>query len=291
MSDPRARLVLPPIEVAVDREFAFSQDDFERVRVLIHKRAGIALTPAKREMVYSRLVRRLRAQRLPSFKTYLDQLDDIGHPEWESFVNALTTNLTAFFREEHHFPIVAEHMRMKAARGETVNIWCAASSTGEEPYSLAITACETFASATPPVKVFASDVDTNVLAFAERGVYPADRVEKLSAERIRRFFLRGTGENDGSVRVRPELRSLVRFARLNLLDRDWPAGPGYDAIFCRNVMIYFDRATQRKIVEGFVPRMRPDGLLFAGHSESLHHCNDLLRLRGRTVYELAGKGP
>jgi chemotaxis protein methyltransferase CheR len=286
---PPLNIVLPEFESHVQREFDFGDQDFERVRTLIHARAGIALSPTKREMVYSRLARRLRELRMTTFRKYLALLDDGGHPEWENFVNALTTNLTSFFRESHHFPMLADHLRERARSGEPIELWCAASSTGEEPYSMAITAIETFSSVSPPVRIHATDVDTQVLAYAERGIYPADRVEKLSPERMRRFFLRGTNDQEGSVRVRPELRALVRFSRLNLLDRQWPLKTRFDAIFCRNVMIYFDRQTQRGIVERFVPLMKPDGLLFAGHSESLHHCADLFRLKGRTVYELAGR--
>lgn len=288
---PPLNIVLPEFETNVQREFDFGDQDFERVRTLIHGRAGIALSPTKREMVYSRLARRLRELRITTFRKYLALLEDAGHPEWESFVNALTTNLTSFFREAHHFPILADHLRQRAKTGEPIELWCSASSTGEEPYSMAMTAVETFSSGMPPIRIVATDVDTQVLAFAERGVYPLDRIEKLSPERVRRFFLRGTNEQQGSVRIRPELRALVRFTRLNLLDRQWPINTRFDGIFCRNVMIYFDRPTQRGIVERFVPLLKPDGLLFAGHSESLHHCADLFKLKGRTVYELASKRP
>jgi len=280
-------IVVPELELNVQREFQFSDEDFDKVRSLIHGRAGIALSPSKREMVYSRLARRLRELRMASFRAYLGLLANDTHPEWENFVNALTTNLTSFFRESHHFPILAEHLKARARSGEPIELWCSASSTGEEPYSMAMTVLEAFPGGVPQVRITATDVDTQVLAFAERGIYPADRVEKLPPERVRRFFLRGTNEQAGSVRVRPELRAMIRFSKLNLLDRQLPLKSRFDAIFCRNVMIYFDRPTQRAIIQKFVPLLKPDGLLFAGHSESLHHCADLFRLRGRTVYELA----
>ncbi|AAZ97570.1 MCP methyltransferase, CheR-type [Thiobacillus denitrificans ATCC 25259] len=264
--------------------FEFTARDFARVRALIYRQAGIALAESKQEMVYSRLARRLRAKGLNSFSEYLDRLEaGCDGEEWEAFTNALTTNLTAFFREEHHFPILAEHLRKLKG---PASIWCSASSTGEEPYSLAMTACEVYDSFTPPVTIVATDIDTNVLATAAAGVYPEERVSKLARDRVKRFFQRGVGERAGFVRVRPELRQLVTFKPLNLLASTWPINGPFDAIFCRNVMIYFDKPTQSKILTRFVPLMKPDGLLFAGHSENFLYACDAFKLRGKTVYEL-----
>jgi len=270
------------------KEFDFTRRDFERVRALIHERAGISLADSKQEMVYSRLARRLRATGIQSFGRYLDDLE-AGRmdKEWEAFTNALTTNLTSFFREAHHFPLLLEHLvaiRKKDSRPLT--IWCSAASTGEEPYSIAMTACEAFNTLTPPVQIVATDIDTNVLATAANGVYPMDRMDKMSPERLRRFFLKGKGAHEGMARVRPELRSLVTFRQLNLLADGWPLEGQFDALFCRNVMIYFDKPTQRKILDRFVPLMKPHALLFAGHSENFLYVSDSLRLRGKTVYEL-----
>jgi chemotaxis protein methyltransferase CheR len=266
------------------KEFEFTARDFERVRALIYKRAGIALADSKQEMVYSRLARRLRASGITSFVHYLDELERGGNDqEWEAFTNALTTNLTSFFREAHHFPILAEHAG--SLKGQ-VEIWCAASSTGEEPYSIAMTLCETFGTLTPPARIVATDIDTNVLATAANGVYPIDRLDKLSAERAKRFFLRGKGEQAGLVRVRPELRKMVTFKPLNLLSNNWPISGPFDVIFCRNVMIYFDKPTQGTILSRFAPLMNPDGLLFAGHSENFLYVTDAFKLRGKTVYKL-----
>ncbi|MGH8855514.1 MAG: CheR family methyltransferase, partial [Telluria sp.] len=170
--------------------------------------------------------------------------------------------------------------------GAPIRIWCSAASTGEEPYSIAMTACEAFNTLTPKVEIVATDIDTNVLATGANGVYPMERVEKLSPERLKRFFQRGKGSNDGMARVRPELRHLVTFRQLNLLADGWPLEGQFDAIFCRNVMIYFDKDTQRKILARFVPLMKPHALLFAGHSENFLYVSDALRLRGKTVYEL-----
>ena len=172
------------------KEFDFNAKDFERVRGLIYKRAGISLADSKQEMVYSRLARRLRATGIASFAKYLDDLEAgrIGEDEWEAFTNALTTNLTSFFREAHHFPLLAEHARKLR---DPITIWCSASSTGEEPYSIAMTMCEAFNTLTPPCTIIATDIDTNVLATAANGVYSMDRLDKMSPERSRRFFQKG----------------------------------------------------------------------------------------------------
>ncbi len=267
------------------REFDFTDANFDRVRTLIYDHAGISLSPSKREMVYSRLGRRLRALGLSSFDDYLEVLETGNGEEWEAFTNSLTTNLTSFFREEHHFPILAELMRKH--KNEQIVLWCCAASTGEEPYSMAITAAETFGKLNPPVKILATDLDTNVLAKAQDGVYAMERLEKMPEERMRKYFLRGTGRQAGFARVRDELRSLITFRQLNLLDTGWPIRGPLHAIMCRNVMIYFDKATQLEILKKFVPLLRADGLMFAGHSESFHHAASLFSLRGKTVYELA----
>lgn len=277
-------MVEAPVEA---RDFVFTARDFERVRRLIHAKAGIALADSKEEMVYSRLARRLRALRIESFKAYLDGLDADGtDPEWQEFTNALTTNLTSFFREAHHFDALRQ-MLMKLPRGHRATIWCAAASTGEEPYSLAITACEAYGSLTPPVTILATDIDTNVLATAERGVYPLDRIERMEIERKKKFFLRGTGSVAGQCRVIEPLRKLLTFRQVNLLDPSYPVRGPLDAIFCRNVMIYFDKATQLAILRRMTPLLSHDGLFFAGHSESFFHAGEVIRSVGRTIYRRA----
>lgn len=269
-----------------DREFVFTAQDFERVRKLIYDHAGISLNPSKQDMVYSRLARRLRATGISNFRDYLALLENNNAAEWEAFVNSLTTNLTSFFREPHHFPLLAEHVLKHRQHQKRFDLWCSASSTGEEPYSMAMTMVDAFGSFTPPVRILATDLDTNVLAKAEAGVYPIERVEKLSADMVKRFFLMGAGSQEGYVRVRPELRAMINFRQVNLLGGDWPVHGPLDAIFCRNVMIYFDKETQLKILQRFAPLLQPDGLLFAGHSESFHQAAHLFNLRGKTVYEL-----
>ena len=270
------------------REFAFTTADFERVRKLIYEHAGIALSPAKQDMVYSRLARRLRETRLKSFGEYLALLERGDKGEWEKFVNSLTTNLTSFYREPHHFPMLAEHLKKLQGRSP-IKIWCSAASTGEEPYSIAMTVVEAFNSFNTPVTIVASDLDTNVLATAAKGVYTHDRVDKISPERLSRFFIRSVGAQDGSFTVKPELRRMITFQRLNLLEPNWSLRGPFDAIFCRNVMIYFDKPTQYKILSRFAPLMSDQGLLFAGHSESFLHAADLFRSLGKTVYELTPK--
>ena len=263
------------------REFAYAPADFARVRQLIHQRAGIALAEGKAEMVYSRVAKRVRALGLATFAEYLSVLDNDQHPEWEHFVNSLTTNQTDFFREAHHFPILAAHAK---SLGRELRIWSAASSTGEEPYSIAITLCEAFGTFEPPVRIVATDLDSKVLATGRDGVYPMDRVTTVDDDRLRRFFLKGKGSRQGHARVRDELRALVEFRPINLRDTRWDVEGPFDAIFCRNVLIYFDKATQRGVLERLSRRLAPDGLYFAGHSESLLHASDLFVPRGRTVY-------
>jgi len=254
------------------REFEFTAKDFSRIRKLIYQRAGISLSEAKSDMVYSRIGRRLRAVEFHSFKQYLDYLENHpNHDEWEAFTNALTTNLTSFFREAHHFPILADHLLTLQS---PIRIWCSAASTGEEPYTLAMTACEAFGTLNPPVEIIATDIDTNVLETAATGVYPIDRLDKLSDKQKRMFFQRGSGSN------------AVTFLPLNLLAEQWPIDGQFDAMFCRNVMIYFDKPTQTKILERFVPYMKEDTLLFAGHSENFLYVSKALHLLGKTVYEL-----
>jgi len=272
------------------RAYEFNVQDFERVRRLIYGIAGIDLNASKRNMVYSRLARRLRARGIESFGSYLDgleQSEDFASQERQEFVNALTTNLTSFFREEHHFPVLAEFLRTIPA-GRAPRIWCAAASTGEEPYSIAMTVVETLG-AKSEARLLATDIDTQVLAAAGRGVYKEQSAQACGEARLRRFFQRGTGANAGMARVRPEVSRLVEFGQLNLLDPGWPLvqrfGSPVDAVFCRNVMIYFNRATQRAILERIAAVLRSGGLLFAGHSENFTDCRDWFALRGKTVYE------
>lgn len=265
------------------REFVWTDADFDRVQTLIYQRAGISLHNGKHAMVYSRLSRRLRDTGYQSFKDYLGWLETHDGPEWQEFVNALTTNLTSFFREQHHFEILANHLKSKP-EGAAWRVWCNAASTGEEPYSIVMTAME----ALGPKASFAltaSDIDSKVLASAAQGVYRLEGLKGINEERMQRFFLRGKGANDGMARVKPELQRVIQFISVNLIRDDWPFREPFDVVFCRNVMIYFDAPTQRKVLERIHRVMAPGGLLFVGHAENFSESRDLFVLRGKTVYE------
>ena len=270
---------------AVDPSLRFSQADFEQVRSLIYQRAGISLNAGKHAMVYSRLSRRLRETGQSTFAGYLQWLQAskgaAGEAEWQEFVNCLTTNLTSFFREDHHFQALADDLRERA--GRHLRIWCSAASTGEEPYSIAMTVAEALG-AQAQVNILASDIDTKVLATAQRGVYEADS-RGLSAERLLRHFMRGKGGNSGFIRIKPELARRVEFRPFNLMSHSWSLGEPFDLIFCRNVMIYFDAATQRQVLQQMHSVLRPGGLLYVGHSENFTESRALFRLRGKTVYQ------
>jgi chemotaxis protein methyltransferase CheR len=271
-------------DASVGREFAWTQADFTRVQRLIYQRAGISLHDGKHAMVYSRLSRRLRDTGYNSFDDYLSWLERDDGAEWQEFVNALTTNLTAFFREQHHFVLLDQHLRQHRPAGSGWRIWCSAASTGEEPYSIVMTAMEALGGATG-FGLWASDIDSKVLATAQRGVYRLESLKGVSQERLQRFFLRGKGSNEGLVRVRPELVKAVEFLPVNLIRNDWPFREPFDVVFCRNVMIYFDAPTQRQVLERIHRVMRPGGLLFVGHAENFSESRDLFTLKGKTAYE------
>lgn len=265
------------------REFVWTDADFDRVQTLIYQRAGISLHDGKHAMVYSRLSRRLRDTGHQSFKDYLGWLENHDGPEWQEFVNALTTNLTSFFREQHHFEILSSHLKSRPA-GTPWRVWCNAASTGEEPYSIVMTAME----ALGPKANFAltaSDIDSKVLASAAQGVYRLEGLKGVNEERMQRFFLRGKAANEGMARAKPELQRLIQFISVNLIRDDWPFREPFDVVFCRNVMIYFDAPTQRKVLERIHRVMVPGGLLFVGHAENFSESRDLFVLRGKTVYE------
>jgi len=280
-------IATPDPTLPIDREFDFQPRDFARVRTLIYARAGISLHEGKQAMVYSRLSRRLRETGHPTFDAYLQWLESTTGPqserEWQEFVNCLTTNLTSFFREEHHFHVLAEWLKTRGS--QPTRIWCCAASTGEEPYSLAMTVAENLG-LHAPVKILCSDIDTNVLAAASRGVYSAD-ARGLSPQRLRNYFLKGKGANAGSIRVKPELARFVEFRPFNLMQTSWQLGEAFDIVFCRNVMIYFDGPTQRKVLERIHGVMKPKGMLFVGHSENFTESRDLFVLKGKTVYDRA----
>jgi chemotaxis protein methyltransferase CheR len=268
--------------------------EFQRFRALVHRETGIALGESKRQLLCSRLGKRLRHLGYTTFTEYYEHLltRDPGGEERGRMINAITTNKTDFFRERHHFDILRSRVLApiaeRAARGgpRTLRLWSAGCSSGEEPYSIALTVL----GALPrpwswDVKILATDIDTDMLAVAAAGIYPADRVAGLPDELCHAHFQRGRGAQGGLVRVRSEVRSLVSFERLNLHDEQWPVRRSFDAIFCRNVIIYFDRALQQELIGRFLALLKPGGHLFLGHSESLLGMRAGLTHAGTTVYQ------
>ena len=283
MKSPMVEVAQASGPLAQGREFVWTEADFTRVQSLIYQRAGISLHDGKHAMVYSRLSRRLRETGHSSFREYLGWLEQHDGGEWQEFINALTTNLTAFFREQHHFDILAGHLR-SGAPGTAWRVWCNAASTGEEPYSIVMTAFEALG-ANAAFKLVASDIDSRVLATAAQGVYRIENLKGLTPERVQRFFLRGKGANAGLARVKPELTRAIEFISVNLIRDDWPFREPFDVVFCRNVMIYFDAPTQRRVLEKIHRVLKPGGMLFVGHAENFSESRDLFSLHGKTVYE------
>jgi len=281
-------VVVPAIEpFAPDREFAFSDRDFAVLAGLVKERTGIALGESKRELVYSRLSRRLRALRLDSFKAYRRLL---AEPEGESeialMINAITTNLTSFFREPHHFDFLAAKILKPLAEApppdRRLRIWSAGCSSGEEPYSIAMTVRQ----AMPRLegwnaRILATDIDSDMVARGHAGLYADDRIEAIPESQRKRFVERNA---HGKPAMAPELKTLITFKRLNLLE-DWPMSGPFDVIFCRNVVIYFDRETQAELFDRFAEILKPGGWLFVGHSENLYRVTDRFGLIGRTTYQ------
>ena len=267
-------------QLIVGREFLFSQLDFDNVRRILYSKTGIQLADSKDSMVYSRLARRLRVLKISSVTAYLKYLE-ANRPEEQSFINALTTNLTSFFREKHHFPALRDYLQKHPGKKR---IWCAASSTGEEPYSIAMTVAETFGSFNTPVEIIASDIDSKVLDKDRAGIYSRNDVNDLNKEQLKKFFHRGKGANQSKVRVVPELRKMVDFRQNNFTHSKWDIKPPIDIIFCHNVMIYFDKNTQLKILKKMIGLMAADGLYFAGHSESFSNAGHLVVPQGKTIY-------
>lgn len=265
------------------REFAWTDSDFDQVQAMIYKRAGISLHDGKHAMVYSRLSRRLRETGHQSFREYLAWLEATDGVEWQEFTNALTTNLTSFFREAHHFEVFAGLLKSKPA-SHSWKIWCSAASTGEEPFSIVMTALEAIGGLNN-FSLAASDIDSKVLATAARGVYRVDSLKGIDAKRLQKYFLRGKGVNDGFARIKPELLLPIEYLIVNLIHNDWPFKEPFDVVFCRNVMIYFDAQTQRGVLERIHRVMKPGGLLFVGHAENFTDSRDLFVLKGKTVYE------
>ncbi len=266
--------------------------EFEFIRHVIAENAGIVLGPNKRHLVQGRLAKRLRELELGTYEEYCDHVRESGPEELVGLINALTTNVTAFFRENHHFEALASYMLPEAMKrnqqSRRLRIWSAGCSSGEEPYCLAMVASEVVpASARWDLKILATDIDSEMVATAQRGIYPVDRLAAVSPERLRRNFRRGTGDNAGNARIDPALARLISFRPLNLL-KPWPMRGPFDIIFCRNVMIYFDQPTRERLVARFSELLADDGYLCLGHSESIHSGTSAFRLVGKTIYRKGG---
>ena len=273
------------------REYEFTQQDFDRLRKISIEHTGIVVTDDKFDMFYTRLARRIRTLSIGSFSEYCDYLEANMDTELHELVNSVTTNLTSFFREQHHFDYLRDEYIPQLLESHKMNhrirIWSAGCSTGEESYSIAMT----FIQAMPnykswDIKILATDIDSNVLATAATGVYNEDRIDDLDSSLIKRFFQKGQGVHEGTVRVTKDVRDLVSFKKLNLL-KEWPMKSAFDVIFCRNVVIYFDAPTKTVLVERYADVLQDAGRLFMGHSESLMRITDKFSLIGHTVYEKA----
>lgn len=266
--------------------------EFEFIRHVIAENAGIVLGPNKRQLVQGRLARRLRELHLPSYESYCDHVRNSGPEELVGLINALTTNVTSFFRENHHFEALAKYMLPEALernrQSRRIRIWSAGCSSGEEAYCIAMVAREALPTGQKwDLKILATDIDSDVVATAQRGIYPTDRLASVSDERLRRHFRKGVGEHVGSAKLHPDIAQLVSFRTLNLM-HSWPMSGQFDIVFCRNVMIYFDQATRERLVSRFGDIVVPDGYLCLGHSESIHGVGGPFRLVGKTIYRRVG---
>jgi len=271
---------------------ALGDAEFEFIRYVVGENAGIVLGPNKRQLVQGRLGRRLRELGLPSYAAYCDYVRESGPEELVGLINALTTNVTAFFRENHHFEALASYMLPQAmqrnAATRRIRLWSAGCSTGEEAYCLAMVAAEAMQMPSRwDLRILATDVDSNVIEAAQGGIYPLDRVAAVPQARLGRFFYKGGGAQAGRAMLKQAVSELVSFRVLNLL-HEWPMRGQFDIVFCRNVMIYFDQQTRERLVRRFSELLVPGGYLCIGHSESIHHGTAPFQLVGKTIYRRIG---
>jgi len=269
-----------------DREFKFTFDDFNFLRKLSNQYSGIQVPDERFDMFYSRLSKRVRKLGLSNFKEYCRYLDENPDQEFTEFINAITTNLTAFFRENHHFEYLRDavipELLIRNKSTQKIRVWSAGCSTGEEPYSIAITLLENVP-ADWDIKILATDLDTNVLRSAEEGVYAEERVNGIPEKRLKQWFMRGKSSQSGQVKVNPQLQKIISFKQLNLM-REWPMKGPFDFIFCRNVLIYFDRETKIMLAKRYAQILADRSWLFIGHSESLNQLSTELELVACTSY-------
>jgi chemotaxis protein methyltransferase CheR len=275
---------------------SLTDGDFKFVCQFVYQRAGIVLAENKREMVYRRFTRIVRERKLDSFSDYCQLLRDQPKQEENYFINAVTTNLTSFFREQHHFDYLRDHEIPKLMEQNTadkrIRIWSSASSTGEEPYSLAMTFLEAMNTAIDQwdVKILATDIDCNVLETCKTGIYDSKKLGDLSDNFIKKYFHKGLGsDNQNKFKVDKKLTQLLTFKKLNLL-HDWPMKGPFDVIFCRNVIIYFDKPTQHELFARYYQMLKPGGLLMLGHSENLGDFQPYFENVGRTIFRKPALG-
>lgn len=271
-----------------NREFEFSAKDFQYISDVIADRTGIVLSEAKHDMVYSRLSRRLRELKLTEFSQYLGLIKSGNEEEILAFTNAITTNLTSFFREKHHFEYLRSKVLpelKKTKKDRRIRVWSAGCSSGEEPYSVAMTIRDIFPTLDGwDIKILATDLDTNMVQTAENGVYTEERVAGLDKQHLKKWVNRGKGEHEGKIRMSQELRDMITFKQLNLMD-EWPISGPFDFMFCRNVVIYFNKDTQRELFDRYANLIDDDGHIFIGHSESLNKVSTRFDLIGQTIYK------
>lgn len=268
------------------------ETEFQFIRHVIGENAGIVLGPNKKQLVQGRLARRLRELGLTTYEAYCEHIRNSGPEELVGLINALTTNVTSFFRENHHFEALASYMIPEALKRNRqvrrLRMWSAGCSTGEEPYCIAMVLSEALPSAERwDAKILATDIDSDVIATAQQGVYPVDRLTSVPQARLRRCFRRGVGANSGQAMMQPDVARLVTFRTLNL-QQSWPMSGPFDVIFCRNVMIYFDQTTRERLVNRFAALLAPNGYLCLGHSESIHPGTAPFQLVGKTIYRKQG---
>ena len=270
------------------RDFVFTDTDFVSICSLVREHTGIALSDAKRDLVYSRLSRRLRALKLDNFKDYCKLVNEENAEELTQFTNAITTNLTSFFREQHHFTYlkntVIPSLLKDNSHSRRIRIWSAGCSTGEEPYSLAMTIKDAMPSTNSwDIQILATDLDSNVLARAEAGLYDLERVQGIPKSYLKKYFINNREKDGSKARINPDVADMITFKQLNLL-KEWRMTGPFDIIFCRNVVIYFDKNTQRILFDRYADLMSDNGHLFIGHSETLFKVTDRFKLIGQTIY-------
>ena len=271
------------------KEFDFTKHHFDVLRGLVNRHTGITLADSKMELVYGRLARRLRALNISSFDQYCRMLKTDPGDELNNFVNAITTNKTDFFREMHHFEYLTNtalpYLLKERKNTKRIRIWSAGCSTGQEPYSIAMVIHDAVRDlANWDVKILATDIDSNVINTARNGVYQQEQIKLLPQDITKKWFSYGSGENAGKVKVAEKLKDIISFKVLNLMEQ-WPMKGKFDILFCRNVVIYFNKSTQAVLFDRFAEYLQEDGILFIGHSESLHNISNKYDHIGQTIHK------